>query len=446
MPSNATMFGLPAIPLALGVLIATYAAIVSERINRAVAALLGGAAMLFVGLIDQDGAIRGIDWNTIALLTGMMILVAVAKRSGMFEAVAIAAAHLVRAHPAALLAVLQLVTAVLSALLDNVTTVLLVVPVTLVVTGQLKLDAFPFLISEIIASNIGGTATLIGDPPNILIGSSAHLNFVQFLWHLTPIAAVALAAQIGLGHVLWGRTLRAAAPDRAFVLAETPHGAIADWRLLRQSLVVLGAVIVCFILAHQIGVEPGTTALAGGALLLLLDTAGRPESEQTHRVERILAEVDWVTIFFFIGLFVVVAGVERSGLLGMAAHGLIAGTQGLPAALAIAILWGSALLSAVFDNIPYVATMIPIVKQLALPVAGEQGRETLWWALALGACLGGNGTLIGASANLAVAGLAEQAGQPIHFWAYFRYGFPMMLMSIALAMLYLWLRYLVLYP
>ena len=442
MVETHVLFGLPAQPVAIAILAATYVAIISERVNRALAALLGAAATLLLGLVDVTGAMRGIDWNTIALLTGMMVVVAIAQRSGMFEAVAIAAAHLVKAQPAALLAMLQLVTAVLSALLDNVTTVLLVVPVTLVLTSQLRLATFPFLVAEIIASNIGGAATLIGDPPNILIGSSAPLSFNQFLQHLTPIAAIILLVQIAVAHVVWGRGLRAAPEDRAFVLAETPRLAVRDWPLLWQSLGVIAAVIAGFVLAHEIGIAPGVAAIAGAVALLLLDSVGVSPPEIARRARHTFSGVDWVTIYFFIGLFVVVTGIERSGLLGLLAQGLLAYTSGSHGLIVVSVLWGSALLSALFDNIPFVATMVPIVREMGPAFGGADGLQPVWWSLALGACLGGNGTLIGASSNLAVAGLAEQAGEPIHFWRYFKVAFPMMLLSIALATLYVWGRYL----
>ncbi len=427
--------------LPLLILLATYTAIISDRINRAVAAMLGGSAMVLAGLIDQEGAVRGIDWNTIALLTGMMLLVAIAKRSGLFEALAVAAAHAVKARPAALLAMLQLVTAVVSALLDNVTTVLLVVPVTLALTKQLKLPAFPFLVALIMASNIGGTATLIGDPPNILIGSRAGLTFNQFLVHLTPIALLIMAAQIAMIHWLWGRGLTASPEDRAFVLAEKPSEVVKDWTGLWQAVAVIAGVIALFVSARQVHIEPGSAALAGASLLLLLDSLRQPRAEQGLHVEKMLGEIDWITIFFFLGLFVVVAGIERSGLLGMVAQGMLSVTGGSPLGLGMVILWGSAILSAMVDNIPFVATMIPIVNQLAPQFGGAAGLEPIWWTLALGACLGGNGTLIGASANLAVAGLAEQAGEPIGFWAYTRVAAPMTAVSVGLAAIYVGLRY-----
>jgi Na+/H+ antiporter NhaD/arsenite permease-like protein len=427
--------------LALVILLATYTAIISDRVNRAVAAMLGGSAMVLAGLIDQDGAVHGIDWNTIALLTGMMLIVAIAKRSGLFEAIAIAAAHLVKARPAALLAMLQVVTAVLSALLDNVTTVLLVVPVTLVLTKQLKLQAFPFLVSLIMASNIGGTATLIGDPPNILIGSRAGLTFNQFLVHLTPIAVLIMAVQIAMTHWLWGRHLTTAAEDRVFVLAEAPSQAVTDWTGLWQAVAVIGAVIAMFVVSRQVHIEPGTSALAGGSVLLFLDCLRQPHPEQGLHVEKMLGEIDWVTIFFFLGLFVVVAGIERSGLLGLVAQGMLSVTGGSHLGLGMVILWGAAVLSAIVDNIPFVATMIPIVNQLAPQFGGAAGLEPIWWALALGACLGGNGTLIGASANLAVAGLADQAGEPLSFWGFTRVAAPMTVVSVAIAALYVAIRY-----
>ena len=428
--------------LALLIVFATYAAIISERINRAVAAMLGGSAMVVLGIIDQEGAVHGIDWNTIALLTGMMIIVAIARKSGMFEAIAITAAHAVKAAPASLLAMLGATTALLSALLDNVTTVLLVVPVTLSLTRQLKLPAFPFLVTLILTSNIGGTATLIGDPPNILIGSRAGLTFNQFLINLAPIAFIVLVAQLAMGHWLWGRTLKANTADRAFVLAEKPLSAIADWTGLYAGVAVILAVILGFGLAPQTHVEPGAVAMAGAAVLLAFDSLRWPQAEQSARVEATLGEVDWITIFFFIGLFVVVAGLEHTGFLRQVADAILGATGGSQAGMAMAILWSAAFISAIVDNIPFVATMIPIVKQLGAATPGGMAAiEPVWWALALGACLGGNGTLIGASANLAVAGLAEQAGEPLHFWSYAKVAAPMTLVSIVLAAIYVWLRY-----
>jgi Na+/H+ antiporter NhaD/arsenite permease-like protein len=414
----------------------------TERVNRAVVALIGAGLMILTGVISQEQAIAAEDFNTLALLAGMMILVAVARRSGMFQYLAIWAAKAAKGSPWGILALLSVVTAVVSALLDNVTTVLLIAPVTLVITEQLKVPPYPFLFTEIFASNIGGTATLIGDPPNIIIGSAAGLSFNDFVIHLAPVVVIILAAQLLVNHLLWGCAMRTDEAARARVMAFTARDAIADWRLLRQSLAVVALVIVGFVGARHIGLEAGSIALSGAALLLLLDNLGRPRDDQTQRVHAVFGEVEWITIFFFVGLFAVVAGVEHGGLLSWFSDRIVALTGGSLAATALAILWASALLSAVIDNIPFVATMIPVIENMAPIFGGPEGLLPLWWSLSLGACLGGNGTLIGASANLTVAGIAERAGVPFRFLTFLKYAFPMMLMSVAISTAYVWLRYL----
>ncbi len=428
--------------LSAGLLALTYAAIMSERVNRAIVALIGAGLMILTGVLDQEQAIAGEDFNTLALLVGMMILVAVARRSGMFQYMAVWAAKAAKGSPWAILTLLSLVTALVSALLDNVTTVLLIAPVTLVITEELRVAPYPFLFTEILASNIGGTATLIGDPPNILIGSAAGLSFNDFVVNLAPVVLVVLAAQILVNHLVWGRQLKADPAARARIMAFDPRQTIRDWRLLRQSLAVVGLVVVAFMLARPLGLEAGTIALSGAALLLLLDSIRRDGAEQTQRLHETFGEVEWITIFFFVGLFVVVAGVAHGGLLDWFADGIVTLTGGSLAATALAILWSSALLSAVIDNIPFVATMIPVIKGMAPAFGGPEGLLPLWWCLSLGACLGGNGTLIGASANLTVAGIAERAGVPFRFLTFLKYAFPMMLMSIAISTAYVWLRYL----
>jgi Na+/H+ antiporter NhaD/arsenite permease-like protein len=435
-------FGWNPLWVATVVLIATYGAIMSERLNRAVVALLGAGFLIAVGLFDQAEALRGVDWNTIALLTGMMIIVAVTKKCGVFQYVAIVAAQAVRARPAGLLVMLSVVTALFSALLDNVTTVLLIAPVTLVITRELKIPPYPFLFAEIFASNIGGTATLIGDPPNILIGSLAGLSFNDFILNLTPIIVVVMAAQLVVTHLVWGRHMGASATDEKRVMAMRASDRITDRRLLKQSLSVLAAVIVAFVLARELGLEPGSIAMIGAAVLLALDNLGHPAERQHLHVTGAFNEVEWITIFFFIGLFIVVHGVETTGLLGVLADKLISATAGDRTVATLAILWASAFLSAIIDNIPFVATMIPLIKSMAPAFGGPDGLMPMWWALSLGACLGGNGTLIGASANLTVAGIAERDGVPFRFLTYLLYAFPMMLVGILLCHVYLYLRYL----
>jgi Na+/H+ antiporter NhaD/arsenite permease-like protein len=438
----AVLFGLDPLWTATTILVLSYGIIMTERVNRSIVALIGGTVMILSGVIDQDRAIAGEDFNTLALLTGMMLLVAQARRSGMFQSLAVWSAKAAHGRPWAILVMLSLVTAVVSALLDNVTTVLLIAPVTLAITSELKVPPYPFLFTEILASNIGGTATLIGDPPNILIGSATGLTFNDFAVNLTPVVVVILAAQVLINHLVWGRRMQVGEQARARVMAMSPAEAIVDRRLLWQSIGVLALVVLAFVLAHHIHLQPGTIALAGAALLLLLDSWPRNAEDQSHHIHSIFGEVEWITIFFFVGLFAIVAGVEQAGLLEILANKLVEVTGGNLAVTAIAILWGSALLSAIIDNIPFVATMIPVIKDMGATFGGPHGLLPLWWSLSLGACLGGNGTLIGASANLTVAGIAERAGVPFRFLTFFWLAFPMMLMSVAVATVYVYLRYL----
>jgi Na+/H+ antiporter NhaD/arsenite permease-like protein len=431
------LFGLDPLWTSTILLIATYAAIMSEKLNRAIVALLGGGLMISLGLLTQEQAIEGIDFNTLALLTGMMLIVAVTRRCGVFQYVAIVAAKAARASPAGVLVLLSVVTAVFSAFLDNVTTVLLVAPVTLVISRELKVTPYPFLFAEIIASNIGGTATLIGDPPNILIGSAVGLSFMDFVYALAPVCILVLALNTMAIHLIWGRKLSATPEARARVMALDHKAAITDPRLMKQSVAVIVVVVLAFATARFIHLEAGTIALFGAAILLLLDNLGRRTEAQHERLVESFNEVEWITIFFFVGLFVVVAGVERAGLLHLLANALIDATGGDMKALALAILWASAILSAIIDNIPFVATMIPLIKSMAPALGGDQAIMPLWWALSLGACFGGNGTLIGASANLTVAGIGERAGVPFRFLEFMKLAFPLMLMSIAVSHVYL---------
>jgi len=423
------------------ILAITYATIMSEKVNRAIVALVGAGVMVLVGVLDQEEAIHGIDFNTIGLLTGMMILVSISRRSGMFQFLAIWSAKAAKAHPAGILFILQITTAVLSAFLDNVTTVLLIVPVTLAICKTLEVPAYPYLFAEIFASNIGGTATLIGDPPNILIGSQAGLAFNDFVYHLTPVIIVVMIVQALIIHVLWGKELRASHDAEARVMAMNATESIEDWRLLKQSLVVLAIVMVAFVLARPLHLEPATIALSGAAVLMLLDNWAHHAEKAAHNIHSTFGDVEWITIFFFIGLFVVVHGVDVGGLLALLANKLVAATGGNLGTTGYAILWASAFLSAIVDNIPFVATMIPLIKNMAPSFGGEAHIEPLWWCLSLGACLGGNGTLIGASANLTVAGIGDRNGVPFRFITYTFYGLPMMVVSVAICHVYIWWRY-----
>jgi Na+/H+ antiporter NhaD/arsenite permease-like protein len=434
-------FGLNAMWVSTCILAITYAVIMSEKVNRAIVALVGAGIMILIGVLDQNEAIKGIDWNTIGLLTGMMILVSISRRSGMFQYLAVWSAQAAKAHPAGILFVLQITTAVLSAFLDNVTTVLLIVPVTLAICKTLEVPGYPYLFAEILASNIGGTATLIGDPPNILIGSQVGLTFNDFVYHLTPVILVIMAVQTVIIHVLWGKELKASKKAQTRVMKMRAIDTIEDWLLLKQSLVVIGIVMIGFVLARPLQLEPATIAMFGAAVLMLLDNWAHHSEKASHNIHQTFGDVEWIVIFFFIGLFVVVHGVEVGGLLQLLANKMVTATGGNMATAGYAILWMSAILSAIVDNIPFVATMIPLIKSMAPAYGGPDKIEPLWWCLSLGACLGGNGTLIGASANLTVAGIGDRNKVPFSFITYSLYAFPMMVVSVAICHVYVWWRY-----
>jgi Na+/H+ antiporter NhaD/arsenite permease-like protein len=440
----AAIFGWSALAVATVIFILTYAVVMSERFNRANVALLAAGLTVLLGVINQHQAVAGVDFNTIGLLVGMMLIVAVTRETGVFQFLAIWSAKKVKAKPWGILLMLSIVTAVTSAFLDNVTTVLLIVPVTLVLTEELEVPPYPFLFAEILFSNIGGTATLIGDPPNIMIGSQVeYITFLDFIVHLGPVVLVVMVATLFPIYLIWGRKLRASDEARQRVMDFDEKAAITDWPLLIKCLLVLAAVIFGFIVGHPFGFEPATIAITGGALLMLLSNLGRKIDEKNERVHHFFGHVEWTTIFFFVGLFVVVAGVEHAGLLDMLATEIVERTEGDRAAISYAVLWVSAIASSIVDNIPFVATMIPTLKTVIADLGMSQSDSmALWWSLALGACMGGNGSLVGASANLIVAGFAERAGQRIQFTKFLLHAFPLMLMSIAICHVYIMLRYL----
>ncbi|MDH7576635.1 MAG: ArsB/NhaD family transporter [Bacillota bacterium] len=416
---------------AVVIFLLTYGLIISEKVHRAVVALAGAVLLVLLGILTQHEAVASVDFNTLGLLIGMMIIVGITKHTGLFQFLAIASARLARGEPIRILLILAAVTAALSALLDNVTTVLLIVPVTISVTEALGVSPIPFLFAEIIASNIGGTATLIGDPPNIMIGSATGLGFLDFVKNLTPVVVVIFIVTAFIFWLLWGRNLKVNEEQKDQVLSFDPRAQIRDWLLLRKSLFVLGGVISGFLLHQYLQLESATIALSGAAILLILS---RTDPEEA------LLTVEWPTIFFFLGLFIVVGALEKVGVIHAVARGSLHLTGGNLKATAFLILWLSAFASAFVDNIPFVATMIPLIKDIGvltgIPVL------PLWWALSLGACLGGNGTLIGASANVTVAGIAERNGYPFTFLEYTKVAFPLMVISILIAHLYLYFFYL----
>ena len=442
MQHDAAIFGLNPLTVATVLFVATYVVIVTERINRAIVALIGAGLMIALGVINQEAAVRGIDFNTLGLLTGMMVIVAISRRSGVFQYVAVWSAKKVNARPWGILVMLTLVTALFSALLDNVTTVLLIAPVTLLITEELEVNPYPFLFSEIFASNIGGAATLIGDPPNIMIGSAVKLSFNDFLLNMAPITPLIMLVTLAVIYLIWGRQMTASEQAIARVMSFRERDAITDMRLLKQSLIVIALVIVSFMFAHPLGLEPATVAMGGAALLMLLTNLGETAEDQSQNVHKGFSEVEWVTIFFFVGLFIMVHGLEHVGLLEILANKVLAFTGGDMTYTALTVLWVSALFSTIVDNIPFVATMIPLIKSMAPTFGGVDNLMPLWWSLALGACLGGNGSLVGASANLIVAGIAERSGKRIRFLPFMMMAFPLMLLSIIIASVYIYLRYL----
>lgn len=423
------------------ILLVSYVILFTEKLNRAVVALLGASVMIFAGILTQKTAIEGIDFNTISLLIGMMVIVNITEKSGLFQFVAIWGAKKVKAHPLGIMVVLTFVTALFSAFLDNVTTVLLIVPVTFQITRKLEINPFPYLILEIFASNIGGTATLIGDPPNILIGSALKLSFVDFAYSLTPAVIIVLLVLIGTFVLIWHKSLITTERNRVAVLNINEKDSITNPRLLVKSLIVLLMVIIGFIAAEHIGIANGVIALFGAALLLGLYTAGNNNHERDENTENMLSLVDWTTIFFFCGLFVIVHGLEVTGVLQILGQWFIELTEGSIKKSVFLILGSSAVLSSAIDNIPFVATMIPMLKTMEPTMGGREAMMPVWWALSLGACFGGNGTLIGASANVIVAGLAQREGHPLSFLRFLIWSIPVMLFSVFIAGIYLYIRY-----
>jgi Na+/H+ antiporter NhaD/arsenite permease-like protein len=415
--------------VAVAVFVVALAAIASERVDRTKVALAGAALVVLTQTIDQEHAIEAVDFNTIGLLAGMMLMVKLTETTGVYTFLAIRAGQLSRGRPLAVTLSLALTTAVLSAFLDNLTTVLLMVPITFLLADALDVDPLPLVIIEIIASNIGGTATLIGDPPNIIIAGATGLSFGSFISNLAPIAALVFVVSTALLYLAYRPRLQVAAGARERLMSLDAQRSIEDRDELRRTVPVLGATIGFFFLHKAIGLEPATVALAGATVMLLLTR---------QSVEKALAGIEWPTLFFFIGLFVMVGALEETGAIKEVANALGDLTGGDRSAELLGITWLSALGSGVVDNIPFTATMIPVVEQLQ----GGAGDDAYWWALAMGACFGGNATIIAAAANVAASGMAARAGQPISFVAFLKAGLPVTLLSMVLTTGYIALRYL----
>ena len=421
--------------VAVVIFIAAYALIISEKVHRTIVGIFGAMLMILAGIISQETAIHHIDFNTLGLLMGMMIIVNITSETGLFNFLAIWSAKKVKAHPAKLLIALSLLTAVCSAFLDNVTTVLLTVPITFNIANQLKVDVKPYLMAQIISSNIGGTATLVGDPPNIMIGSSVGLNFMDFIFNLSLPAIIIFTVTVAIMLVLYKSKLHTQVELQDKVMRLDEKSQITDALLLKKCLFVLAVTMSLFVLHGALHLETATAALTGAGLLLLITY-----SHNEVMIAKILSKIEWLAIFFFAGLFVLVGALVETGVIKALAAEAIEITHGSVEATAMIILWMSALASAFIDNIPFVATMIPLIKDMG--AMGLTNLEPMWWSLALGACLGGNGTLIGASANVVVASMAAQRGKPISFISFMKTAFPLMILSIIISTAYVWIRYL----
>jgi len=417
------------VALAVVIFVGALALIASERVDRTKVALLGAVLVLLTQTISQEAAIEAVDWNTLGLLVGMMIVVRVTEPTGAYTWVAIRAGQLSRGRPFAVVVSLALTTAVQSAFLDNLTTVLLMVPITFLLADALDVDPIPLVIIEILVSNIGGTATLIGDPPNILIAGATDLSFVDFIVNLAPVAALTFAVVTAGLYAVYRSRLQISDEARARVMELDAADSIEDMAELKRTVPILGATVLLFFAHQALHLEPATVALTGAAVMLLV---------MRQKVEDVLAGIEWPTLFFFVGLFVMVGALEETGAIDEVAQGIATVTAGDRTAELLGIAWVSAVGSGIVDNIPFTAAMIPVVEQLG----GGDGDDAYWWALSLGACFGGNATLVAAAANVAAAGMAARAGRPIGFLEFLRVGLPVTFVSMLIATAYIAVRYL----
>lgn len=419
--------------IALAIFGITYLMIMTEWINKMTAALLGGFLVIVFHIVEQHKAFMAVDWNVIFLLIGMMMVMAVLKETGIFQYIAIKTAKLAKASPLRIMLFMFAVTAFISAFLDNVTTVMILVPIALLIAGELKIDPIPFIITMAIASNIGGTATMIGDPPNILIGSATDYNFMDFIYHLSPIVILITISSLGLTFLLYRKGIRVSNENKARLMEYREENLIQNRKLLHRALVVVALMLAAFMLQDRLNLEIAPIAMVSGLILLILNNR--------KRVDKVLVnDIDWATIFFFIGLFMIVESLIETGFIGLISDQIVRLSGNNIKAASLIILWFSGFFSAIIDNVPFVTTMIPLIKDIGTHFSRE-AMHPVWWALSLGACLGGNGTLIGASANIVSVGIAHRNGYVIKFSDFTKIGVIYTLNSLILSSLYIWLRY-----
>lgn len=415
--------------IAVAVFLIVILLIITERVHRTAAAMAGAVVLILTGVMSADKALSYIDFNTIGVLVGMMIFVAIVRQSGMFEYIAVRAAKAVHGDPWKIMVAFTLITAVLSAILDNVTTVLLVGPMSIAIARMLKIDPVPFLMGQILASNVGGTATLIGDPPNIMIGSAAHLSFMDFLDNTGFAVLFILAVLILLMKIVYEKKIELGTVDTGAIEKLDPSKSITNRALMKKGIIILICVIIGFMFHDKLGIESSVIALTAAAVMLVI---GREDVDQA------IQDVEWTTILFFMSLFVVVGGLTETGIIKELASKIIDATNGHPMVTMLVLLWASALLSSILDNIPFVATLIPLI--LAMQADGMD-VTSFWWAISLGACLGGNGTMIGASANVVLSDISTKHGYPITFKSYLKVGMPFMLLSIVISTVFLVVKF-----
>lgn len=420
--------------IALAIFVITYLLIITEWINKMLAAMIGGFTLIVTGILGQPEAFAAVDWNVIFFLIGMMLVISVLKDTGLFMYIAIKTAKLARGKPIYIMIYMFAITAFVSAFLGSVTTIMILVPILLLITGELKISPLPFIITMVVASNIGGAATMVGDPPNIIIGSATKYTFLDFLFNLTPPALLISAASIGMIWLFYHKRMKVSTENRARLMSYQEQNLIKSKRNLVISLSVLALMLIALAMQSILGVQTATISMSAGLLLLTLSSRKKVEQVLTN-------DVDWVTIFFFIGLFIIVESLVKTGFISMLANAVISITHGEPRTTSMAILWMSGVFSAFIDNVPFVAAMIPVIEHIGEVAKQITNIDPLWWSLALGTCLGGNGTLIGASANIVAVGIAKHNGVHISFRQFTKISSIFTIVSLLLCTAYILLRY-----
>ena len=419
--------------IALLVFAVTYFFIITEWINKMTAVLLGGFLIILLQVTNQEIAFNYIDWNVIFLLIGMMIVMGVFRETGFFQYAAIKTAKIARGKPIRIMMLMFVVTAAISAVLDNVTTVIIVIPVIILIANELGITPIPFIITQVLASNVGGTATLIGDPPNILIGSANHLTFMDFIINLTPVILIITAVSILILYFSYRHRMQVSNQRRAKIMEYKEKNLITNKKLLLRAVIVMTVLMTGFVLQDTLHLHSATIAMTAALILLIMSN----RKEVDHIITQ---SVDWVSILFFIGLFMIVGGLNEAGVMRETAPIIVRVTRGDFRIASLAMIWFSGIMSSILGSVPFVAAMIPMIKHMA-PSFGVQSMDPMWWSLALGACLGGNGTIIGAAANIVSIGIARKNGYKISFWQYIRYAFVITITSLIISTLYIYLRY-----